>query len=340
MNFKFDFPTAILVGLIAFMLVGVALMYPLNGNEFKSEVTTDSASIYVDMQSSILSDYSVCAIDLENTSGRELFIYYDEAYATPVVNKKGLGSLDDVGKLESHLKYLNVKSTRITTSELETLLSDTANASTKSVAVCTGALPCNVYAYDGTSITTDMVRPWMEAGGLVYWMSEARFGYYSAPLDGGDVDWKTNQPLETGSSSYGLSFIGDVEDDDSFGASIRSAVSEVLNIEQNVIMNCAVVGNSSSIVNLGFASEDGRYSIAYAKYGSGGAVVMGGDFTPEISMAKVIASKVCDWADYNPAVQTGQFRGTCQLTFEKSGIDAVYVYMGTLTPRYGSLFVL
>ncbi len=336
MNVKIDFPTVILVGLVAFMMLGAALMIPLNGNEFKSEVSTDSASIYVDMRASVFSDYSVLAVDLDNTAERELLVYYDESYASPVGHS---GESTGIQKLASQLKYLNVKYTTIDAEELKTLMTDTANAQTKSVAVFSGAFPCNVYASDGSTITLDLVKPWMEAGGIVYWQSDERFGYYSAPLEEEFTDWKTGQPLDVGAAEFGLSFQGDVNGSASIGGNIRSQVSTLLNVEQSLVKNYAVVG-TASVVNFGFETEDGRYSIAYAEYGSGGAVIMGGDFTPEISMAKIIASRVCDWADYDPVVQTGQFKGNCSLTFDKTNVDAVYVYMGTLTPRYGELFLL
>ncbi len=336
MSPKLDFPTVAFVALVAFMLLGAGLAYPLNTNEFKSEVTSDSASIQVDMHSTILSDYSVCAIDMANNAERQLLFYYDEAYASTISHET---EWENAEKLDSHLKYLKVSHTVIDAEGLLTVLSDTSTASAKSIAVFSGAFPDNVYAYDGTAISLDLVKPWMEAGGIVYWQSEARFGYYSAPLTEDFKDWETDQPMDVGATEFGLSFLGDIKDDQGIGGKTRSAISGILCIEQSMVMNYAVVGNSS-MDNLGFESDDGRYSIAYAKYGSGGTVIMGGDFTPEISLAKIIASRVCDWADYSPAVQTGQFKGDTLLTFEKSGVDAVYVYMGTLTPRYGELFFL
>lgn len=336
MNFKFDFPTAVFVSIVALMLLGAGLAYPLNGNEFKAEVTSDSASITVDMRSTTLSDYTVCAIDLNNTADRELLVYYDESYASALEHSK---EWENVWKLATQLKYLKVSYTQINAAGLKSVLEDTSGASGKSVAVFSGAFPCNVYYYDGTAVSLDLVKPWMEAGGIIYWQSEARFGYYSAPLVTDFTDWETDQPLDTSAAEFGLSFLGDIKDDKGVGGSIRSNASRVLNIEQSMVKNYAVVGNAS-IDNIGFESEDGRYSIGYARYGTGGAVIMGGDFTPEISMAKIITSRLCDWADYSPTVHTGQLKGDGQMTMEKTGVDAVYVYMGTLTPRYGQLFLL
>lgn len=336
MNAKIDFPTAVLIGLIAFMLLGAALIYPLNNNEFRAKVTTDSTSISVDMHSSILSDYTVCSIDLSNTAERSVLFYYDEAYESMVNHSDELSMADKVG---SHLKYLNVQYSTINAAELKEVLTDTATAQSKSVAVFSGTFPCNVYAYDGSAITLDLVKPWMESGGVIYWLSDAKFGHYSSPLKEDFVDWGYNQPLYAGAAEFGLTFDETLDDDAESSSKTRSHISEVLNIEQNILNHTAVMGGAS-IVNFGFEGDDGRYSIAYTKYGSGGAVIMSGDFSPEKSMAKIIASKVCDWANYNPAVQTGQFKGDRQITFDKTGVDAVYVYFGTLTPRYGELFLL
>ena len=335
MTRKMDLPTAILVTLIAVMIAGIALTYPLNNNSFRAEITSDSANAYVSMHATVLSDYTVCAIDLDNTSERELLIYYDESYASPINHST---EWESIGDLKNHLNYLNVSYRIINATELGEILSDTAHATAKSVAMFSGAFPCNVYPYDGT-FNEDKVKPWMNAGGIIYWQSESRFGYYSAPLEQDFTDWETDQPLDEGAIYYGLTFLGDKDDDSGIGGNIQSELSSILNIEQSMVMNYAPVGNAS-IDNLGFESEDGRYSMAYARYGSGGAMIRGGDFTPEISMAKIIASRVCDWADYSPAVTSGVFKGDCQLTFGKTGVDAIYVYMGTLTPRYGELFLL
>ena len=335
MTVKIDFPTAILALLVAIMVSGMALAYPLNHNEFTAEVTDDGSNAYVKIHATVHSDYSVCAIDLDNTAERELLFYYDESYAALADHEKEWESAE---KLESQLNYLNVTYTKMDAATLETMLADTANASSRSIAIFSGAFPCNVYSYDG-SVFTDLITPWMQNGGIIYWQSEYRFGYYSAPLEQDFVDWETNQPLDEGAMHFGLTFLGDEDDDQGIGGEIRSDISGILNIEQSMVKTYAPV-NNSSMINLGFETDDGRYSMAYAKYGSGGAVIMGGDFTPEISTAKIIASKVCDWANYNPSIQTGVFKGDRTLTFETTGVDAIYVYMGTLTPRYGELFLL
>ncbi len=336
MNTKVDFPTIVLLGIIVFMLLGAALIYPLNHNEFKSEVTTDSTSIYVNMHSSILSDYTVCAVDLDNNSKRSVLFYYDENYESMTGHADELSMMEKTG---SHLKYLNVEYSTINANELKEVLTETTTAQTKSIVVFSGAFPCNVYAYDGTTITLDLIKPWMEAGGIVYWWSDAKFGHYSSPLVSDFVSWEDKQPLYASATEFSLTFDETLTDDDESSGRNRSNISTILNIEQNILNHTAVKG-SASILNLGFEGDDGRYSIAYAKYGSGGTVLMSGDFSPEKSMAKIIASKVCDWANYAPSVQTGQFKGEHQITFDKTGVDAVYVYFGTLTPRYGELFLL
>ena len=335
MTSRIDLPTVMFISIITVMLLGAGLAYPLNNNEFNAKVSSDGTNIDITMHSSIQSNYSVCAIDLTNSVKRELIFYYDNTYTSTLEHSK---EWENACKMETHLKYLGVPHTTINAEGLKELLLDTANASTKSIVIFSGAFPCNVYTYDGNSIV-DNVRSWMEAGGIIYWQSEARFGYYSAPLDENFIDWETNQPLDEGATYFGLSFLGDIEDDKGFGGKIRSNISKILCIEQSMIMNYAVVGNAS-IENLGFESDDGRYSIAFAKYGSGGAIIMGGDFTPEISMSKIIASQICDWANYSPVIQDGSFKGDYQITMAKGSADAIYVFMGTLTPRYGGLFLL
>ena len=322
---KLDRPAIILIGVMAVLFVGTLLAYPLNPNEFDAEVSVQDGTATVTMTSSVESAYVVCAVSLSNDSVREVLVYQDESYESYV------GKSDEDEKLKllsSHLKYMGKDYRIIDADGLKALMSDTSNASRYDVVVFSGALPCNVY-----SKSVDLVSGWMAAGGIIDWFSESRFGYYSAPLCEDFVDWETDQPLE--SNPFGLHYYDGVQH-----ADVRSEISDLLGITQNIVDFHAVIGDSDSIVNLGYVSEDGRYSVAYAKFGAGGIVISGGDlddneWTEDISFAKVIGSGVCDWTSYESL--TGYVTGTKEVTIGVSGCDAVYVYLGTMYPRFGSL---
>ena len=318
---KADLPTIIAIVIIGCLFAGSVLAYSGNPNEFSAECTVDRDTATVTMHSTIESSYEVYALTL--STERDLLIYQDERYESAMGSSSESNSIE---KLQAQLKYMNISYKMIDADELKALFEDTSKASSHSVAIFSGAFPCNVYGE-----TLNLPRTWMDAGGLIYWISEVRIGDYSAPLTSEFNGWN---PL---TSPFGLSYL-----DEKAYATQRSDLCSLLSINQNITDAYAVIGKgASNIVNLGFESEDGRYSIAFVKYGTngGGAVINGGDWSVDCSFAKIITSAVCDWTSYTP--DQGTFRGEKTFTFDTTtGINAIYVYMGTIEPRYAKLFIL
>ncbi|AGI47089.1 hypothetical protein TALC_00074 [Thermoplasmatales archaeon BRNA1] len=326
---KLETPHLILVIVVILLAAGSLLAYPLNPSDFDAKAHSDGSVITVDMHSSMESDYVICAVNLNSPVEREVLLYLDDSYASPAGHDDDLSQKKE---LEAQLKYVGVKFRTIDAEGLKEVLSDTASASKRSVVFFSGALPCNVYAFNGEIFTLDLLKPWMESGGIAYWYAYERFGYYSAPLEKDFNGW-SGQPLHLSFSEFGLSFRDTREDADD-----RSDISSLLGITQNQVESRAPVA-SLNVTNLGYLSDDGRCSMGFAKYGSGGILINGGEWTKDMSFAKIIASQVCDWTSLDPACSVGSFKGDRQITFDTAA-DAVYVYFGTITPRYADLFLL
>lgn len=325
---KIDFPTVILLIVLGFFVTGALLAYPLNPNEFNADVTADGTQTTVTIHSTIESEYTAVAVDLRYDTSREILFYYDEGYDSPISCEDQMELFEDLNK---QLRYLNVEVTQIDADELKTYLQDTANAKKYSILITAGAFPDNVYTFcEHPAYVNDLVSPWMSAGGMVLWYSPTYFGYYSAHPIGSDNGY--NNPFSN--NPFGLLF-----GSERAYCSERSSISKIVGTTQNICEKYAVQ-SAPGIINLGYESEDGRYSIAYWKHANGGAIINGGDWTDDMSFAKIIASQVYDWTTLTPEYDSGTFKGAKTVTFPTSACDAIYVYLGTLAPRYGELFLL
>ena len=93
---------------------------------------------------------------------------------------------------------------------------------------------------------------------------------------------------------------------------------------------------------MGYEADDGRCSIAFYGYGNGGIVILGGEWTEDMSMAKVISSRVCEWTSLPSAdcYRSGTFKGDAKITLTPATADAVYIQYGTLEPRFAKLVLL
>ena len=327
---KAELPTVVLALVLAFLFAGVLMAYPLNPNEFDATASKSGSEITVDMHATVQSDYIVCAVEMENTD-RKVSYFLDDRYTYPVDIEDQEYEME---RLSVQLKYTGVSHDTIDADGLKAIIDDTPNAKKHAVVIFSGALPSNVYGYSGGAFTDHGVKDWMTAGGIIYWYSSERFGYYSAPLSTEFTDWETDQPLDDGSAEFGLTYIEDAE---TGYADERSDISKLLNLTQNVVWGNAPL--SAGVTNLGYLNGDGRCSLAFKEIGNGGAMILGGGWTPDMTMAKIITSRVCEWDSLTPDHQSGTFKGDKEITFTGTA-NAVYVYYGTLAPRYADLFLL
>lgn len=329
MNMNADFPVVVVAIIAILILVGTLFAYPLNPISFGAEIQKDGSSANVTMDSTIESDYLVLNLALDNSEDRKLYIYYDESYESVSGCSDEKEKIDD---LRSNLKYFHITPTMIDAGRLKEIITDTSSAKSSSVVIFSGALPSNIYSFDGTAVS-DEVLDWMNAGGALYWHSTERFGYYSAPLASTFTNWDDNQPKDIGTTKFGLVF----GEGDGY-ADNRSETSFILGITQNEISKGSPV-ESPSVINIGYKTVDNRCSVAVAEYGLGCAVLVTGDWTADYSLAKIIGSKLVDWTSYTPEHYEGKFKGSETVRIDVVA-DAVYVYYGTVMPRFGELFLL
>ena len=328
---KADFPTAVLAVVLVCLFAGSLLAYPLNPNEFGATAVKSGSEITVDMQATTQSDYIVCAVEMDNVE-RSLSYYYDERYTYPIDSENQTYQMD---KLSAQLKYTNVSHDTIDADALKTMFEDTANANKHAVAIFSGALPARVYEYSGGAVSDHRVLNWMNAGGIIYWYSSEKFGYYSAPLAADfSGDWETDQPLATSETEFGISFLDEAE---TGYATARSDISRLLNLTQNIVWESAPL--DTGVTNLGYLNDDGRCSLAFREIGNGGVMILGGSWSSDMTMAKIITSRVCEWDSLTPDNQSGTFKGTKEIKFNGTA-NAAYVCFGTIEPRYAELFLL
>jgi len=327
---KADFPTAVLAIVLVCLFAGTLLTYSLNPNDFGASAEKSGSEITVDMHATVQSDYIVCAVEMDNTE-RELSYFYDERYVYP---RDYDGQRYDMDALSDQLKYTNVSHKEIDADALKAMFQDTGNAKKNAVVIFSGALPCNVYTYDGTSITVNDALDWLNAGGVIYWYSSEKFGYYSAPLkEDFSGDWETGQPLDTESGWTGIDYLAEA---DTEYATARSDISKLLNLTQNEVWEAAPL--ETSVTNIGYLNDDGRCSLSFRAYGTGRIVILGGEWTDSMTMAKIITSRVCEWNSLTDHA-SGTFKGTKEITFTGTA-NAAYVCFGTFVPRYAELFLL
>ena len=328
---KADLPTAVLAIVLVCLFTGSLLAYPLNPNDFSASADKSGSEITVKMHATTQSDYIVCAVNMDNTE-RTLSYYYDETYASPIDLDAQVYYME---KLSAQLKYTGDTHNTINAAELKTIIEDTADADKHAIVIFSGALPSNIYEYSGGAIADHRILNWMNAGGIIYWHASEKFGYYSAPLLADfSGDWGTDQPLGLGAAEFGLNFLEDAE----VGyATDRSDISNLLNLTQNIVWDSAPL--NTGVTNLGYLNDDGRCSLAFRELGNGGVMILGGSWSSDMTMAKIITSRVCEWDSLTPDHQSGTFKGTKEITFSGTA-NAAYVYYGTIEPRFAALFLL
>jgi hypothetical protein len=111
---------------------------------------------------------------------KHVFVFYDSHYA------EASGVADVAAQVGPHLGqelYLRRSPAAVTTIgalKLEAVLLDTAAAPTTAIVNVTGALPVDVY-----SNTTNLVRPWLQHGGVMIWGGATPGAYSAAPFGPG-----------------------------------------------------------------------------------------------------------------------------------------------------------
>lgn len=172
---------------------------------------------------------------------------------------------------------------RVDSSALVKTLRDTGSAISKVILILGGTFPAQAF-----SKTTDLVKPWVEAGGLLVWAGDA-IGYYSvSPGDRLDPTGSKN-PQAAGSQTLLGSPM--VSFPTAFGrvGTAASPVASALALRYSQTSSGLVTSvlDGGGGLDLGFRGE-GVTSIAYRPHGRGGYLLFGG----RVSDAALIANDI------------------------------------------------
>jgi hypothetical protein len=210
---------------------------------------------------------------------RSVFVFVDSAYATAnTIPTAGQGVFDNLsGDIRSASPGIPVRS--VNASELKSVMLDTNHADDRLVALMQGVLPSTVF-----SLNTDLVSPWVQAGGIVVW-GGGTIGYWSATA---------NRSLRS------ADIIGPGGTDRLLGKAIIAYPSADFRIATkqsdlasgfNVIYTFASSGLlRSSLLSHGgldLGWDGGPYtSVGFLPRGSGGYLIFGGEIEDEIAVSR------------------------------------------------------
>ncbi|MHA1469871.1 MAG: hypothetical protein ACTSSP_04845, partial [Candidatus Asgardarchaeia archaeon] len=142
-------------------------------------------------------DLNVIFFSSNNQQLRNIFIYYDEAYQVAGVTRKC--ALGIVSQLPVELKIRNYSGEVfiINATTLRDLLQNLNTANQSILIVTTGAFPDTVYSKE-----ENIVKPWVEAGGILVWMGDT-LGFYSATMSKERLNYSDpKHPKEDGLISF------------------------------------------------------------------------------------------------------------------------------------------
>lgn len=181
-------PAVLLVTFLVVVLVAEAAVYlpPLRNSNTLS-VGFDLGASEVRGEATLDTSYAGTfteAFDWVNESSpvKTVDCYYDAAYGYAYSNAVSAYGVPLLLNGVLHTRGLSIPVDTIDAGQLESVVTNLSAASSVVLVMTSGALPSAVY-----SNTTDLVMPWLEAGGRMVWIGAA-IGFYSAP---------PNQPLSS-----------------------------------------------------------------------------------------------------------------------------------------------
>jgi len=295
--------SALLIGLVIAEIVisssPVQLAEQSLSVDIRSASLTDEASTVHLAISHGLSDRNldVAAFPLGDRPIRQSSVYvYDDSRfpAADVAPTVPQGIFDHLsGELIARQYSLPVVA--VSAEDLANVLMDTATARGRVVVMMTGVLPANVF-----SRATDLVSPWVQAGGVAVWGGGA-IGFWSGrngqPLSGDDALGEAGTQRLLGSNV--------VQYPTTFGreGNVQSAFASALNITYNFTGAGVSLGSVTAHSGLDLGWDAGQLtSVAYLPRGSGGFLIFGGEIPDEASVSVDLARILMSGAIYG----TGQ----------------------------------
>ena len=353
---KADVPLIVTAVTISLLFVGSLLVYPLNpysfgsGAEFGPEEYGDVA-VNVGISSASPTEYGIVLFETVLNTDRAVHIYIDKEYA----GMTGIGFQEEFANgliRELGLRNFGNSIEYINAEGLETLLGDMSDAVSHNIVFASGAFPDNVYEYDGAggSFVTDLITPWVDAGGMITWVA-GKFGYYSAPKDPGYNGWLTDegQPGAEGVAHFFGADVINPSETISYAGS-RTPMADAASLVHNEITNGVLEGyvtNYDNGVMLGYTGSGySSVSFLYNSTVTGGYLIFGGTtlgvtYLTDAVVAQTIASCLYGAAD-EPVFKKGTMKGSMSTELTISSVNdetavCIYVYTGSVMSTYGKL---
>jgi len=317
--------------------------FSINNYEFKNELFSVNFTLYASMPL----DVKVALIPvIEEPTNLPIYIFYDPNYPALGTSWEKIHMLGTNLRRELPLRSFKGDVTLITAEELEKLLSKKEKAI---VIIASGAFPANVFPAYNYSRDNDLVKPWLDAGGILIWFGRPP-GYYTVYKGQIETPHFCELPQHLrvdGVKAFGLEEIIEIKPYERVlkTAEKSSYIGEVLDINYNLI-NYGALNDSLSENGLAIGMMGGnppRSSVSIIPIGKGKIILFGffvlGSYIlngPELSardIAQIIRSGVIySTKDSPPTCKEYHLLGGQTITDKvevkiKSNIKGVIVYV-------------
>ena len=345
--------TVLAAVMIAAVLIGEVIVYTSSTDSFDVNASYSGGNLHYSVSVSGAQPFSVVAMDNGSVlSMTELYIYYDEGYASCYKTEPGpIGSptVDQryyIDQLITALAFASALPVKILSADgLEAaMLDDLGGTIRKGLVVISGALPDVVYDGD----PGNLIFQWLGNGGRLYWLGNLLGAYYSTKS--GIMEVSGNyQALFFGVSDClnpDTSGNGFVSNDFATGMS-TDALRHDLSLKNNrVKYGIDVTKLINDFRAFGYSDDNAYASIVLTEYirGNGTICVLAGDLSrnQRSDLVQVISSGVTYSTDMigtsAGSVRYGTVSGDISVG-TPAGLT-VYVYLGGYFPVYGRLFSL
>lgn len=288
--------------LIAVVICEVAIYSPIKLQKDPSfKVESVNKDNYISIEYAISSGGYPMDVQVVFLSGKKVaepklvYYYYDPDYQLADVTTKEIDVLltQLIYNLEEKGYGAEVKV--IDAEELRELMFNNETAAKSILVVATGALPDTVYTRE-----FNLVKPWVENGGTLYWMV-SQFGYYSAERSDKKINCTASRhPRDEGADKFLAMEKVIVYNPRGTMATTKSRYSQALGITYaNIFVPLSLSAVSQlhgKILGVMDMTDDkGSASIASVSLGKGIVVVWGGETTSRgnLQVAHDLAQIIC-----------------------------------------------
>jgi len=344
---RFDRAVEIIaIVVLAMILIGEVITYTTGQDKYHTDASIDGDTLSYEIRVNGSETYSILVLDNgDMASMNEVYIYYDEAYASNYNDVKvaiGAKKLDQryyIDQLIKQLEYRSaIKTTILDADGLKrSLEADIANGQCSKGLICiSGALPDTVY--DGDS--ANAIFQWMGDGGRLYWLGNLIGAQYATKDSLVNVDGHQTMFLGVDCLNMADGLKGAKMNDDTFRSSL-SLASNSLRFAANVDPLIATKGVNSTLA-FGYSNE-GYATFVMTSYGKGMVCVIGGDYSNDQrnDLAQVLSSQICHKTKILETINGSIVRNTISGDYEidgPTGNIAAYLYLGKDFPVHGNFF--